>query len=241
MKKSLLLLMFSFVFFGAHAQWYKKAESVKGNGVLVTNEREIGSFNKIKVSGAVDVYIHHSTEYRVEVTTDENIIEYITTEVQNQELVVKSEANLRKFKELIVNIYTPSFDRISVSGASDMWIKDRFEMDEVKIDASGASNISADNLNARSIITHASGATDVTIGGNCESMEVHASGSSDVIAKDLNSKTCRVDASGASDVVVTASGNIKGSLSGSSDLEYYGNPSKVEVKTSGASDVSKGE
>ncbi len=241
MKKLVLFSFLAFLFTQADAQWYKKAESVKGNGVLVTEDRDINAFHTIDVGGAVDVYVHHSTEHRVEVTTDENIVEYVKTEVKGDRLVIKTEANLRKYKQLIVNVYTPQLNRVEVSGATDMWIKDGFESDEFEISASGASNISAEGLSAKSIVAKASGATDITLSGSCEMIRVDASGSSDVVARSIESVMAKVHASGASDISISASKSIEGSLSGSSDLEYYGSPSRVEVSTSGASDVSKGE
>ncbi len=241
MKKIFVLSLLVLGFTSAQAQWYKKGPSVKGNGVLVTEERDISTFAEVSVGGAVDVYIHKANEHRVEVTTDENIIEYVKTDVKNGALVIKTEANLRKYKELIVNIYTPDFHKLDVSGACDLWVKGDFKSETLSISGSGACNIYADNINAKNVVIKASGATDMTVGGKCDDLKIHSSGSSDVMAKKLSTHTASVHASGASDISVMADGKIHGGLSGSSDLEYYGKPSAVEVSTSGASDVSKGE
>gem|GEM_PF-5022368 len=161
--------------------------------------------------------------------------------MKNGALVIKTEANLRKYKELIVNIYTPEFNTLDVSGACDLWVKGDFSSETMSISGSGACNVYAENVNAKKVIINASGATDMTVGGQCDHLKINSSGSSDVMAKKLATHTATVSASGASDISVMADGKIDGGLSGSSDLEYYGKPESVDVSTSGASDVSKGE
>ncbi len=83
----------------------------------------------------------------------------------------------------------------------------------------------------------ASGASDVDATGTTGSYELDASGASSVDVRDLTATDVELDVSGASSVDLYATGTVRGSASGASNLDIYGNPTSVLVDSSGASSV----
>jgi hypothetical protein len=83
----------------------------------------------------------------------------------------------------------------------------------------------------------ASGATDVEATGTTTSYTLDASGASTVLLRSLTALDIDLDVSGASTVAVHATGTVRGSLSGASNLDVYGEPVSVLVDSSGASDL----
>ncbi|MDJ0497145.1 MAG: DUF2807 domain-containing protein [Acidimicrobiia bacterium] len=83
----------------------------------------------------------------------------------------------------------------------------------------------------------ASGASDVDATGTTDSYELDASGASSVDVRDLTATDVELDVSGASSVDLYATGTVRGSASGASNLDIYGNPTSVLVDSSGASSV----
>lgn len=82
-----------------------------------------------------------------------------------------------------------------------------------------------------------SGATDVEMSGTASSYRLEVSGASDVDAVDLAATDVDVDISGASGVKLSANGVVGGSVSGASNLRVHGDPTSVQVDSSGASNV----
>ncbi len=83
----------------------------------------------------------------------------------------------------------------------------------------------------------ASGASDVDATGTTGSYELDASGASRVDVRDLIATDVELDVSGASSVDLYATGTVRGSASGASNLDIYGNPTSVLIDSSGASSV----
>jgi hypothetical protein len=83
----------------------------------------------------------------------------------------------------------------------------------------------------------ASGGSDVTGAGETDSLNLEASGGSDVDLSNLTVRQVVVDASGGADATVTATESVIGDASGGSEVTILGNPTQVDVETSGGADV----
>jgi len=62
-------------------------KTVYGNKKVVTKERKTDSFTGIKVSSGIDVYLKQGNNETVSVEADENLHEYIITEVRGGSLM----------------------------------------------------------------------------------------------------------------------------------------------------------
>jgi hypothetical protein len=78
---------------------------------------------------------------------------------------------------------------------------------------------------------------DIT--GSAHSVTINASGASDVKAYNFTTTTCNVDASGASGVRITVDKELSAKLSGASNVSYKGAAMIRDIKTSGASSISR--
>ena len=85
-----------------------------------------------------------------------------------------------------------------------------------------------------------SGSGDITLSGTTKDFDATISGSGDIEAYNLEADNVSATVSGSADIQVTAKKSIKARVSGSGDISYRGNPEKVDTKTSGSGDISKG-
>ena len=85
-----------------------------------------------------------------------------------------------------------------------------------------------------------SGSGNIALSGVTKDFEATISGSGDIEAYDLEADNVEATVSGSADIQVTANKSIKARVSGSGDISYKGNPEKVNTKTSGSGDISKG-
>ncbi len=209
----------------------------KGNGKVITQDREIGSFTAIEVGGAFDVYLRQGDKEEITVVTDENLLDLVTTNIKSGTLKIKLSNSIDDYTELKVYITVASLNRLEVSGASNVVGKNTITTKHLSLDLSGACDLELE-INCSNLTVEASGASDAKISGKSANTQVEASGASTLIAVKLVSSNAIVDASGASTVKIAVSGNLEAESSGASTVLYKGNP-QVRADVSGAGTIKK--
>lgn len=190
---------------------------VQGSGNVQNEKRNVADFSAIDVGGVFDVEIVAQKEFSVEVEADDNLLQYIKTEVKGDTLEISTDKRISpKGGTIRIRISAPNIENLEVSGASKLSLTN-LKNDSLKVDASGASKIKID--------------------GETRNLEVELSGASRLDAENLKSENANVDGSGASNASINVSGDLKADLSGASKVTYTGNPKNLEKSTSGASSV----
>jgi len=239
MKKLLILITVLGGFMSLHAQ-------------LTINDpnaevREAKNFHAISVSNAFDVFISQGNEEAVAVSASEQKFrDNIGLEVKDGVLKIwfKNEGkfwNGWKGDKMKLKAYVSfkNIDRLAASGASDIHLKGSMNADNLAISLSGASDFKEGNVNAKKLDIDVSGASDVSISGTATELHIGASGASDVKGFDLAVDFCDVHASGASSIDITVNKELSAHATGASDIHYKGDGLIREIKTSGASNISK--
>lgn len=188
----------------------------KGSGNIKTEQRNVSEFNSVKVGGAIVVEITAQKDYSLEVEGDDNILPLIKTEVDGDTLKISSEKGYTTSNPIKV--------RISAQNIDDL-------------DLSGASKVSIVNLDNESLNVDTSGASKISCEGKTKNLTVDMSGASHFESEKLSADIVSVDASGASKANVSVGSELKADLSGASKVVYFGNPTNIEKKTSGASSI----
>ncbi|MCF8369232.1 MAG: DUF2807 domain-containing protein [Bacteroidales bacterium] len=215
--KSGLLLVLIFLVTAAYTQQ-------KGNKNVVTQSREVDSFNAIDLGGAMKAYLEIGEPQSVKIETDENFQEKVKAEVSGNVLRIKTNS-LKNPTKLIAYITAPEIVSVNVSGASDIEGKSMIEGSEFTLKASGAA--SADlKLNVKYLETEVSGAADVHLSGTAETHKLQVSGAGDLSAKTLVSTKAVYSLSGASSASLNVTDNLVGEKSGVASLSVTGNPVK---------------
>ena len=96
--------------------------SITGDGNVVSETRDVGSFHGIDASAGLKVFVEFgemSTE--VEVVADENLMEYIVTEVNNGKLKIKTIRNIHRASSRDIFVKAGKLDEIGVSSAADFF------------------------------------------------------------------------------------------------------------------------
>lgn len=241
MKKLSALLLTGLITLSCSAQWGK---TIKGNGNNVTIERSTGDYDGIAVSGWFDVDLVSGNEGEITLQGEENLLEYIITEVKDGKLVIKTEkgVNLKSSSwksEIRITVPVQSISSVSMSGSGDIVGKTKIKSDKFSTAMSGSGDITLD-IDSSTISASMSGSGDITLSGTTKDFDATVSGSGDIEAYNLEADNVSATVSGSADIQVTAKKSIKARVSGSGDISYRGNPEKVDTKTSGSGDISKG-
>ena len=235
MLKSSLLLLFTGLLFSANAQ--------KVINDANAEPRSVSGFHAIHVSNAFTVTVTQSNEEKLVVSANEKeYVANIETKVENGVLYISYNEKHKwwpKNRKLRAYISLVNVNEIKATGASDIKIEGQLKSSSLKLDLRGASDLKGELIVEGSFDAHLSGASDMNISGSANDMKIDASGASDVKAFDFKSSTCVVNASGACSVHITVDKELSARLSGASSVSYKGSALIRDIKTSGASNISR--
>jgi hypothetical protein len=204
--------------------------------------RAVKGFHGIEVSNAINLYLSQGEQEMVVVSANDlKWREYIRTDVEDG--ILKITLDTRKWSRGNVKIKAyvsfTTLDKLSASGASDVFVDGVITGENLSIDLNGASDFKG-AINVKDLRLEQSGASDAHITGVVSGLaDIHSSGASDVKGYDLTIQNCTVHASGASDIRVTVRNELNADLSGASTVFYKGDAVVRDVRSSGASAVKK--
>ncbi len=173
-------------------------ERITGSGTTVTENRTVSGFDKVDLKGLGNLTIEVGDKEALTVTADDNLIDYITTEVFNNtlEIGVKPNLSINPSKPIEYKLTVKELSNITLSGFGNINMGDLTSEDlEVKLSGSGDLNFST--LHAENALIRVSGF------GNIEADQMvidqpnlEITGSGDIKVDDLQAVTLEVKISG---------------------------------------------
>jgi len=233
---------------------------VPGSGNLVTQEFNFSDFTRVEVGNAFEVEIVRADSYRVSITADDNLFEYIQVSKAGETLKIGIRPTIGQFSgTLRAEITMPQLHGLGLSGAThgtvsgfsstenlDIEVSGASSLDmsdiaagDIKLGLSGASKASGDITASGDAQLNLSGASAVQLQGSASDLVIDASGASRVQLDNFPADNADVKLSGASRATVNLDGRLDANLSGASKLSYIGEPTMGDIHTSGGSAVSK--
>ena len=238
MKKSYLLIAVCLMVLStACAQW--NSEKIRGNGDMVTQTRNVGDYDGVKLVGSMNVQLVSGSEGKLSIEAESNLQEYIVTEVKDGMLKITTEKgyNLSPKEEILITVPVESISELSVTGSGDIWTKDKLRSSNMKIQVTGSGDLKLD-LEVQDLEGMVTGSGDIEIMGKSQNLDCTVTGSGDFDAFGLQADNVEARVSGSGDIMVYAAKSLKASVSGSGDITYKGNPEKQDFKTHGSGSVS---
>lgn len=190
-------------------------ESIKASNNIVTEERVLENFNEVDVSSDIEVIIKQGAEQSLKVTTSDNIINNVTTRVDNGKLTARLSGNIRRLGELKLEITIPTISRLILSADSFGSCTGFENLDTFRL------NVSSDAF--------------IMLAGSANSMNIDASSDGKIEAFDFTTNTCNVNCSSDASVSITCLQELTGAVSSDAVVFYKGNPTvNVSISSDGA-------
>jgi len=230
---------------------------IDGNGIIKTQQREVGSFDRVESNGDFNVYIFPGEETFVEVEADENLMGYIITRVYKDELIIETRRNncLRTSGLVRITVYTPALNTLDLNGSGKIWcdslISDSFNVDvdgsgtihcqyvEASImdaEVSGSGNMRIDGI-FDDVNADIEGSGEIVLSGESVNADLDVSGSGKISGNNMLTNNCYVDISGSGDISIWVTDLLDVDISGSGNVYYYGEPPVVNTHISGSGQV----
>jgi len=191
-------------------------EHIKGSGTIITVEKDITGFTKVRLGMGFVANIVQSSEYKVEIKIDDNIENYVVAKKDGDTLVITLQSG-NDYQELTikVEINLPDLQELTLREGAQATAYD-FTLDHAyKLDAEDSSQVS--------------------MTGTCGDLTLNANNDCSVFLRYFLCEDIAVSAHGASRVTVNLTGALSGEVSSATRLAYYGNPTSVDVTNNGGS------
>lgn len=216
-KLALLFLLLPLLAAGCHRGM---RADVKGSGKRIVQKRQISPFTSISTEGAFEIEVTCQKDQSLEVEGDDNVLEFVTTDVHGKELQLKSSKGYSTSEPVRVKITVPNLEGLSVSGAGRIDIKD-MKNEKFEIDSNGAPN--------------------VIVSGTTNTVDIDSNGAGKIDTHNLRASRAVVDSKGVSRIDLDVKEQLDITVSGPSTVTYRGDPvvnktingpGKVEKRTS---------
>lgn len=136
---------------------------VKGSGNLDTQEIDFSDFTKIEVDHAFQVQISMGDIYYVNITLDNNLFNYLTTEITGDTLYIGLEPdNSNQNTTKKVNITLPDLRSLRLSGASSANVSGLISATSLQVEVPAAGRLFFQDVEVGDTLFNISGASDVS-------------------------------------------------------------------------------
>jgi Putative auto-transporter adhesin, head GIN domain len=214
MKKITIVFLAACVALGVGCRWV----GIRGNGHIKTDDRTIAAFTEIDAGGAF-VIEWQSGPPALRITTDENLLPYIESDVSGETLHLRTHERIWPTHgiKVVISSLTRAGARIS-----------------------GAVKLTAKQLTGPKFALEASGASRVSLDGNIDEFLADMTGASELEASGLQTKTAEISTTGAGSAEIAVAETLKVAITGAGKVTYSGNPT-IEKHITGAGSVRRKE
>src|SRR6266436_2262328 len=211
MKKIAIVFLAACIVLVAGCRWV----GIRGNGHIKTDERPVSAFANIDGRGAFVIEWQSGTP-SLSITTDENLLPYIDTNVSGDTLHLRTREQIRPTHGIRVIISSPTRAGARISGA-------------VKLDAK--------QLSGTRFALEARRASRVSLDVNIDELLADMTGASELTASTLQTKTAEISTTGAGDAEIAVAETLKVAITGAGKVKYSGNPATIEKHITGAGSI----
>lgn len=210
--------------------------SVKGNGEVTEQVRQVGQFDQIKVSRGMNVYITQGSPAKVVVIADSNLHEIIETEVEGDVLKVTANENIRWAREKKVMITVEKLTGLEASSGANGYTQAKFTADNLELQATSGANLKME-VDAQYLKAHCSSGANIRLSGQAKEAELETSSGANLKGEELKVGQCRMRASSGGNVASTVIDKLEAKAYSGGNVVYYGEPSSTDIDTSSGGNV----
>ena len=221
-----------------NAQFFTK--KVKGNGDIVTKTRTVTDYDKIAVAGSFDVALFRGKEGTITIKADENLMEYIITEVKKGTLKIKTKKgyNISTRKTIVVTVPFKNIDAVSLAGSGDVFSNDVIKSSELKLSIAGSGNLNL-KVSTKNLKSSIAGSGNINLSGDTNQFTCSIAGSGNINGYNLKATIATVKIAGSGNIKVNAIDEIYAKNVGSGNIYYTGNPTIEKITSVGSGSIKK--
>lgn len=201
-----------------------------------TQERSVTPFDKIKLSGSVNVIYTNSDTLNLTVKGKENDLDNVETKVENATLFISNTG--KTHGPLFVYIKHNQLKSLESSGATSFKTTNVLKPDSMAFFLSGASDVRG-KIETIKLKCIEDGASSLVLEGNTQLLEANLSSAANLKSYNLTAKEAVVITSGAASAKVRVTDKLRATATSASEIKIKGDPKDVTAETSTAASITR--
>lgn len=204
-----------------------------GSGKEISENRSVDAFSGIDFNGGGKIILIHGTEYKLNISGEDNVLRYITSKVKNEVLLIDFEEDVVttfSTKDVIFTITYIDINKIEVNGgalieANNLGVQNL----QFVINGGGSTTLVTEGMDALDV--RLDGGNNFVISGQAISQKVEINGGGNYDAADLKTETTSISMTGAGTAEVWASNTLDAKIVGVGKISYWGSPTVTQEVT----------
>lgn len=196
--------------------------NIKGAGSIISETRSIPAIDKVILNGSEDLEIIPSTQDKIVVTGYQNLVPVYGTNANGNTLNLAFESsywNVRN-NNIKLTLYTTNLNNIVLNGSGAITVRDSLRTSSLAISVNGSGNITTNNNYFNDI-------------------RLSINGSGEINAQHTSAQYVDANVSGSGAIDITALITLDATISGSGEINYWGNPTTVNKHIAGSGAINK--
>ncbi|MDB5749235.1 MAG: hypothetical protein JWP72_4083 [Massilia sp.] len=258
-RVGLSLLVLAFVLIGlSYSVLRAQGVSIRHEGRMVGEEtRPIRrDIRAVELSGPIDLTLHYGAQPSLVVRGEQRLLANVETTQDGRVLHIGTRGIVLRHREpIVVELTLPALDRTKVDGSGDTEVNG-FAGERIELELSGSGSLefngryrqaralmqgsgalTLDAGNGDSVEAELMGSGEMTLAGAARSVKVASNGSGRLDAQRLRGEVVEVRQTGSGNTSVTAHAHVTAAVSGSGEIDVYGNPPQRSISRTGSGDV----
>ena len=201
------------------SQVYGRGETVTGSGRVIEQARPVSNaVRRVIVEDASDLVIRQGAP-ALTVSSDDNIIDMVSTEVRGDTLRIASRGSYRTRKGVRSVLTIPDLDAVTVEGSGDV----RFA-----------------GWRGDALLLQVDGSGDIDLAGSVGRIEARVRGSGDIDLREARTSFLDAEVAGSGDIRTGSAERVSARVYGSGDIHVSGTPEMVSPSVYGSGAIRGG-
>ena len=234
------------------------AEKAEGNGTIVTKVFTVDEYTAIHVGHNIEynrrfwtffskdpkryptfTYSQTSGEASLEITMDENLFPFLSVEVKDQKLEIKTLQDCKiSPTRMAVEGKSGQLKKVDIYGNMDFVAPSALNLDTVTFNVSGVGDIKISSITCDVLSCDVFGVGSLHLAGSVNKGKYNISGVGKVFAYDCEVKELSCNISGVGKMEVSASEKLTAGTSGIGKIRYKGD-AKADLNRSGIGSIKR--
>lgn len=204
---------------------------------MASENRKTDAFTKITTSGNFKIVLKQGPA-AIKVSADDNLLKMIETKVSGSELTIGVKDEVCNAGTMEIDITNPDFTAVKSSGTLDLSTDGKLNVKDFDLELAGVSKINLD-LTAANVKTLANGTSEINLKGQATANNVTLNGTANLNALDFIVANYKIETRGDANCKVNVLSELSVNVSGAGEVQYKGNPAKINNENASSSSLKK--
>lgn len=214
---------------------------LKSSGDRISYSVDIPAFQKIELNDAIELELVYRETPGVQVTTRENLKDFLSISVVENVLVIKDHNTcnwLREYNQTKVTVFHPDITAIDHFGSGKVYSKDTLFYRDMRLYCKNAPGDFDLVINSNKVVVSVDDLNNITLSGKCNEIFIGIyAGDGRIDASNLIANTAGFFQRGSNDILFYPVDLLHGEIIGYGNVIYGNYPSVIQVKDSGRGEL----